>query len=67
MSFDNEGRKLVAHPDEQLLQKMWHPTLNQGKVPADFTYKSNSRVWLLCTGLCILGCIHGCGRHHERL
>jgi len=39
---------------------MWHPTHNQGKVPADFTYKSNQKVWLRCPG-----CIHKCGRHHE--
>jgi len=54
------GKKTLAHPDYQVVQGMWHPTLNLGKVPADFTHKSNQRVWLVCPG-----CIHGCGRHHE--
>jgi hypothetical protein len=39
---------------------MWHPNLNHGKVPADFTHKTNQKVWMRC-----LGCIHGCGRHHD--
>jgi hypothetical protein len=39
---------------------MWHPTLNQGKVPADFPHKGRRKVWLRCPG-----CIHECGRHHE--
>jgi len=39
---------------------MWHPTLNLGKLPADFTHKSAQKVWLRCPG-----CIHECGRHHE--
>jgi hypothetical protein len=39
---------------------MWHPTLNQGKVPADFPHKSCQKVWLRCPG-----CIHECGRQHE--
>jgi hypothetical protein len=38
---------------------MWHPTLNQGKLPANFTHGSNQRVWLRC-----LGCVHECGRQH---
>jgi len=51
---------MLAHPDYQLIQGVWHPTLNLGKVPADFTHKSAQRVWLRCSG-----CIHECGRHHE--
>jgi hypothetical protein len=39
---------------------MWHPTLNLGKVPADFPHKSGQKVWLRCPG-----CIHECGRQHE--
>jgi hypothetical protein len=39
---------------------MWHPTRNQGKVPADFTHKSAQKVWLRCPG-----CIHECGRQHD--
>jgi hypothetical protein len=58
--FNDKGKKTLAHPDYQLIQHMWHPTLNQGKVPADFTYKSNQKVWLRCPG-----CIHECGRQHE--
>jgi hypothetical protein len=58
--FNNKGKKMVAHPDYQLIQGMWHPTLNPGKVPADFTHKSSQKVWLRCSG-----CLHECGRHHE--
>jgi hypothetical protein len=39
---------------------MWHPTRNQGKGPADFSYSCHQRVWLRCPG-----CIHDCGRQHE--
>jgi len=40
---------------------MWHPTKNLGKLLAGITRKSRQMVWLRCRG-----CIHGCGRHHER-
>ena len=54
------GKKTLAHPDYEKIQSMWHPTLNQGKQPADFSHKSNRKVWLRCPG-----CRHGCGRQHE--
>jgi hypothetical protein len=54
------GKKTLAHPEYQLVQDSWHPTLNLAKVPADFTHKSNRKVWLRCQG-----CLHGCGRQHE--
>jgi len=60
VGFNDKGKKLLAHPDYQLIQSMWHPTLNLGKLPADFTHGSRQRVWLRCPG-----CIHECGRHHE--
>jgi hypothetical protein len=43
-----------------VIQRMWHPTLNQGKLPANFTHRCNQRVWLRCPG-----CTHGCGTQHE--
>jgi hypothetical protein len=43
----------------QVIQRFWHPTLNQGKLPANFTHRSNQRVWLRCPG-----CVHECGRQH---
>jgi hypothetical protein len=58
--FNDKGRKTLAHSDYQLIQGMWHPTLNQNKVPAEFTHKSRQKVWLRCPG-----CSHGCGRQHE--
>jgi len=60
VGFNEQGRKTLAHPDYPVIQGMWHPTLNLGKLPADFTFKSNRKVWLRCPG-----CIHGCGRHHQ--
>jgi hypothetical protein len=57
---NDRGKKTLAHPEYQLIQGMWHPTLNLGKVPADFPHKSRQKVWLRCPG-----CIHECGRHHE--
>jgi hypothetical protein len=58
--FNDEGKKTLAHPAYQLIQGLWHPTRNLGKMPGDFTYKSHQRVWLRCPG-----CIHDCGRQHE--
>jgi hypothetical protein len=54
------GKKTLAHLNYQAIHRMWHPTKNQGKLPADFTHASIKRVWLRCPG-----CNHGCGRHHE--
>jgi hypothetical protein len=58
--FNDKGKKTLAHPAYQLIQGMWHPTRNQGKMPADFTHRSAQKVWLRCPG-----CIHECGRQHE--
>jgi hypothetical protein len=60
MGLNDKGQKTLAHPDYQLINSMWHPTLNKGKVPADFTHGSHKKVWLRCPG-----CIHKCGRQHE--
>jgi len=56
IGFNAKGKKTLAYPDYHLIQSCWHPTLNKGKQPADFTHRSNERVWLRC---------HGCDRHHE--
>jgi len=58
--FNGKGKKTLAHPDYKTIQSMWHPKLNQGAQPADFTHASTRTVWLCCPG-----CIHGCGRVHE--
>jgi len=58
--FNAEGEKMLSHPDYQIIQGMWHPTLNLGKLPSDFTHRSRQKVWLECPG-----CIHECGRHHQ--
>jgi len=58
--FNDKGRETLAHPDYHIIQGMWHPTLNLGKLPADVPHKSRQRVWLRCPG-----CTHECGRHHE--
>jgi len=60
VGFNEEGKKTLAHPDYHVIQSMWHPTLNLGKLPAEFTHSSGQRVCLRCTG-----CIHECGRQHE--
>jgi DNA-directed RNA polymerase subunit RPC12/RpoP len=57
--FNDKGKKTLAHPDYQLIQGMWHPIFNQGKVPADFPHRSGQKVWLRCSG-----CTHECGKHH---
>jgi len=38
VSFNQKGKKKLAHPDYQPIQSMWHSTHNQGKVPADITH-----------------------------
>lgn len=38
---------------------MWDQEANGGKLPSDFTHKSDKKVALRCGG-----CLHGCGRHH---
>jgi len=58
--FNAKGKKTLAHPEYRLIQAWWHPDLNQGNQPADFTFGSNKIVWLRCHG-----CAHGCGRVHE--
>jgi len=60
VGFNDKGKKTLAHPEYHMIQSMWHPTLNLGKLPADFNHKSHQRVWLCCPG-----CIHECGRRHE--
>jgi len=60
VGWNDKGKKTLAHPDYHLIHSMWHPTLNLGKVPADFTHRSGQWVWLQCPG-----CMHECGRHHE--
>jgi len=60
IGFNEEVKKTLAHLDYHVKQGMWHPTKNQGKLPADFTHGSHQRVLLCCPG-----CIHECGRHHE--
>jgi hypothetical protein len=60
MELNDKGQKTLAHPDYQLINSMWHPTLNVGKVPVDFAHRSRKKVWLWCPG-----CIHKCGRQHE--
>jgi len=60
VGFNEKGKKTLAHPDYQLIQSMWHPTKNLGKVPADITHGCAQKVWLRCPD-----CIHRCGRHHE--
>jgi len=58
--FNAKGKKTLAHPEYHLIQAWWHPDLNRGKQPADFTHGSEQRVWLRCPG-----CAHGCGRDHK--
>jgi hypothetical protein len=60
VGFNAKGKKTLAHPDYHLLRSMWHPTKNEGKVPADFPHRSGRKVWLQCSG-----CHHGCGRIQE--
>jgi hypothetical protein len=60
VGFNAQGKKTLAHSDYHLIQSMWHPTKNEGKVPADFTHGSGQKIWLQCPG-----CIHKCGRIHE--
>jgi hypothetical protein len=60
VGFNAKGKKTLAHRDYHLIRSMWHPTKNEGKLPADFLHKSNRKVWLQCSG-----CHHGCGRIHE--
>jgi len=60
VGFSGKGKQTLAHPDYRSIQSMWHPTKNLGKLPAEFTHKSNQKVWLRCPG-----CIHECGRIHE--
>jgi len=60
VGFNNKVKKTLADPEYVDFQDMWHPTLNLGKLPADFTHSCHQQIWLRCSG-----CIHGCGRHHE--
>jgi len=45
--FNNRRKKTLAHPDYHLIQSWWHPTKNLGKLPGNFTHKSNQVIWLI--------------------
>jgi hypothetical protein len=60
VKFNAKGNKTLAHPDYHLIRSMWHPTKNEGKLPADFPHRSNRKFWMQCSD-----CHHGCGRIHE--
>jgi len=60
VGFNALGKKTLAHLEYLKIQRLWHPTRNLSKLPADFTFGSGQKMWLQCPG-----CQHGCGRVHE--